>query len=258
MSFRPVALAGRLLGLHRMRLASLAVLAFAVAGCTISFDDDDDSGDDGCLGPPAQELRDPQTGRCQAFGGGCGPQPQADPDWAACGDPCEGLDQPSCEVTTGCRAIFVDTCPECDALVLAYAACWGTAPSGPIEGGSCNGLDAHACSQHDDCAAVHVDLEAPAGDGGFTNTIGDFESCQPERSPSPFTCGELTCAGGQYCAITYPGVPGAPIDYRCADLPSSCAGDPSNACACLADLGVCTSDCTFDAAGNLTTRCFLD
>jgi len=242
-----------------MRLASLAVLAFALAGCTIHLDDDGDDGgdDDGCLGPPAHELRDPQTGQCQPFGGGCGPQPLADPDWAACGGACEGLDQPSCAATAGCREIFVDTCPGCEALSVSYAACWGTAPSGPIEGGSCYGLDAHACSQHDDCAAMHIQIETPAGDGGFATTIGDFEWCQPELSPSPFTCGELTCAGGQYCAITFPGVPGAPIEYACADLPARCAADPSSACACLGDLGVCATDCTFDAAGNLTTRCIL-
>jgi hypothetical protein len=233
-----------------MRVAALAALV-ALSGCTIYFGDDD-SGDDGCLGPPAQELRDPQSGQCTAFGGGCGPQPDFLPDWASCGGPCEGLDQPSCEATAGCRAILIDECPECDALVLSYAACWGIAPSGPATG-ECYGLDAQTCSEHEDCEAVHLGVEAPAGDGGFTNSVGQFEYCQPEQQPAPFTCGDLTCAPGQYCGVEYPGIPDAPVQYTCNDF-GACSGDTT--CSCLQANGACADDCTYDSAGDLTVSCY--
>lgn len=244
---------------HRMRPAAVALaasLVLGLSGCVLYVANDDAGDDDGCLGPPARLLRDPASGQCQSFGGGCGPQALAEPDWAACGGPCDGLDQASCQAAAGCRAIFVDTCPQCDGLALAYAGCWGTAPSGPIQGGGCVGLDAQACSRHDDCAAVHLGLEAPAGDGGFTGAIGGFSWCEPEWSPSPFPCGELTCSAGQYCAVTYPGIPDAPVQYACADLPAACA-DLATACACLADAGVCVNGCDLDAAGNLTASCYL-
>jgi hypothetical protein len=253
--FARLRLAEGLLLQDRMRLAWLAI--FALSGCTLYFGDDGASDDDACLvrKEPVQELRDPVTGACSGVGGGCGPGGYIEADWAACYGACEGLDQPSCEASAGCRAIFVDTCPTCDALFLSYAACWGTAPSGPVQG-DCNGLDAQACSEHDDCSAVHAQVEAPGGDGGFTNGIGDFEWCQPELSPTPFACGDQTCVPGQYCSITYPGIPDAPITYACGDVPADCAGT-TDLCACLANGGVCASACTYDANGDLTASCYL-
>src|SRR5438874_8619804 len=93
----------------RMRAAAVLLV---LSGCTLYFGDDGGGGgDDQCLGPPAQELRDPMTGQCQAFGGGCGPGGVLEPNWATCGGVCEGLDQTSCGLTAGCREIYVDTCP---------------------------------------------------------------------------------------------------------------------------------------------------
>lgn len=240
-----------------MRLACLAVLA-SLSGCTLYFGDDSTTGDDVCYErkEPAQVLRDPETGACSGVGGGGGCGGYLAPDWAACYGACDGLDQPSCEATAGCRAILVDECPTCDALVLGYAACWGMAPSGPIQG-DCYGLDAQTCSEHDDCQAVHAQVEAPTGDGGFVTGIGNFEWCQPELSPTPFVCGDVTCAAGQYCEVTHPGIPDAPVTYACGDLPPSCAADPSNVCACLSDNGVCATVCSYDANGNLISDCDL-
>lgn len=237
----------------RMRAAAVLLL---LSGCTLYFGDDGSTpDDDACLGPPAQELRDPNSGQCQAFGGGCGPSGALIPDWAVCGSACEGLDQTSCGLTAGCREIFSDECPTCDAPYTVYAACWGTAPSSSGTG-DCYGLDAQGCSERDDCSAVHLGLETAGGDGGFTNSIGSFEYCEPELSPGPFTCGDQTCALGQYCETTYPGVPDAPVTYACSDFPQGCsASDPASACMCLSNAGVCATVCRLDAAGNLMSDC---
>ena len=243
--------------------AALVVATSAAAGCTIYTGDDDDCNYD--WGGVAQGIRNPDTNQCEYWGGGGGGcddtpvyEPQAYPDWAYCDTACEQLDEQGCLVTSGCRATYVTQyCPpnaDC-AFMQEFSGCVGTAPSGPVQG-ACEGLDAHECSRHDDCAAVHLGLEAPAGDGGFTGAIGGFSWCEPEWSPSPFPCGELTCSAGQYCAVTYPGIPDAPVEYACADLPAACA-DLATACACLADAGVCVNGCDLDAAGNLTASCYL-
>jgi hypothetical protein len=234
-----------------------AVALVLLAGCSLYFDHSGGGGDDACLGPPAQELRDPTTGQCQAFGGGCGINDPLVPDWATCGGACEGLDQTSCGLTAGCREIFADTCPTCNAPFLVYAACWETAPSS-TQTGDCYGLDAQGCSERDDCAAVHLGIETAGGDGGFTNSIGNFEYCQPEQSPGPFACGTETCTAGQYCETTYGGVANTPPSYACADYPQGCnAGDANAQCACLTNAGVCATACSIDAAGDLTSNCYL-
>lgn len=110
-----------------------------------------------CGGIHALELRNPETGVCENWGGGCADSDALVPvaDWANCESGCEALDQDTCALTDGCRGIYVDACPACDALILKFAACWGTAPSGPIRGGGCESLSAQECSRHDDCIAVH-------------------------------------------------------------------------------------------------------
>src|SRR5262245_45089890 len=137
---------------------------------------------------PAYQLRDPQSGVCQPYGGGydchnpCEPCPAAgaaiaQPDWAVCYGSCEALDESTCQATSGCRAVYVGS---------TFEACWATAPSGPVQGGSCSGLGAQECSRHDDCIAVHA-----AG-----SPIGQFQSCAPETSiQDPGSCvGNVTCA----------------------------------------------------------------
>ena len=137
-----------------------------------------------------EEFRDPQTGTCQSFGGGCnsscepcpaeGDIAQAQPDWGSCYSQCEALDESACRVTSGCRAVYSGTFNSAN-----FYQCWAVAQSGPIQGGNCNGLDAYACSRHDDCVAVH-EIGAP---------IGGFASCQPEQGmQDPGSCvGEVTC-----------------------------------------------------------------
>ncbi|HEY5926177.1 MAG TPA: hypothetical protein VIV11_31045 [Kofleriaceae bacterium] len=166
-----------------MRL--LALVAFiTLTGCT--SDDDCPLYDRG--GVPeiaANELRDPNTGVCQPYGGGggcessCGPcldTTQAYPDWGQCYSHCEALDESACKTTSGCRAAYSDT---------SFYQCWAVAQSGPVQGGDCTQFDAYECSRHDDCSAIHA----------TGNPIGSFRSCAEESSiQDPGSCvGEVTC-----------------------------------------------------------------
>jgi len=134
---------------------------------------------------PAFQLRDPFSGTCQFFGGGgdcddpcgrCPPTGIAQPDWAQCNAQCESLDESTCKTTSGCRAVYAGA---------AFHECWGTAPSGPTQGGDCTTFDAQECSRHDDCVAKHA-AGAP---------IGTFNACAPEGSiQDPGSCvGNITC-----------------------------------------------------------------
>src|SRR5262245_23124821 len=111
-----------LLGAH-MRLDSLAYLAGALVALTAC-----NFGDDDCepapyrdYAEPAFQLRNPDTGVCEAFGGGggggcdtCGncydaPTPPAlERDWADCYGMCESLGESMCLATSGCRAAYIE------------------------------------------------------------------------------------------------------------------------------------------------------
>jgi hypothetical protein len=167
------------------RLCGFVLLA-TIAGCT-------DGDDPPCLYDRAGaaelaaiEYRDPYSGTCQSFGypcddacgNGC-PEygaPQAQPDWALCYQACEGLGEATCKTTSGCRAIYEGS---------VFHECWGTAQSGPVQGGNCTALDAQECSRHDDCIAIHAQ----------GTPIGQFQSCAAETSiADPGSCvGEVLC-----------------------------------------------------------------
>ena len=163
-------------------LALVAIVTFT--GCT---------SDDECViydrgGVPdiaPNELRNPNTGACEPYGGGwcddscgraCPATEQAEPDWGQCYSHCESLDESACKAASGCRAAYADT---------SFYQCWAVAPSGPIQGGGCTQLGAQDCSRHDDCSAIHA----------IGNPIGSFLSCANETSISdPGSCvGEVTC-----------------------------------------------------------------
>lgn len=162
------------------RILTLALLV-SLGGCHFYFGgDDDDPCEDGEGAPsPWPGLRNPENGQCEGGGGGGGGCDEGLPlaalydpyyqDWAACYSGCEGLSEPGCLEADACRAIYV-TVPG----GVAFAACWGTAPSGPIQGGGCEGLDAYQCSRHNDCAAVHY--PTVGGQPGL------FAYCTPEAA----------------------------------------------------------------------------
>jgi hypothetical protein len=185
-----------------MRLFAFAVLV-TIVGCT--GDDEPcalyDRG--GVAEIQAVEYRDPYSGTCQAFGGypcddACGPCPdyaydvQAQPDWAMCYGSCEGLNEPACKETSGCRAIYENT---------TFFGCWGTAPSGPVQGGDCTTFDAYECSRHDDCVANH--------DAG--PSIGNFLSCGDEET---ITGDPGSCVGEVSCDALPPNCPAGTIPGR--------------------------------------------
>jgi hypothetical protein len=191
----------------------VCLLVAASSGCAFYSDDDDDCKFGGGATEAGAAVYDPgqidpQTGVCQYFGGGggggcgdpCTPcngdsDRAPTPTWGYCESQCTGLDEATCKLTSGCRAIYGgDT----------YAACWATDQTGPIEGGGCDGLDATACSLHDDCAAVHEGVGCAVGGGGDGSAqdtptlacgVGNFQSCRDENASTGYgTCdGELTC-----------------------------------------------------------------
>jgi hypothetical protein len=175
-------------------------LAFVVllGGCGLYMGGGGD--DDICLptpkNEPAQLLRNPETGACEAVGGGecgpCGPCSEGaglEPNWASCGSTCEALAENSCLVTAGCRAAYRDF-PGADAAP-EFIGCWGVAPSGPVQG-SCAGLGAQQCSEHDNCSAWYV---ATDGTNNQNAPRMEFEQCVAEPSGNdPGTCyGPVTC-----------------------------------------------------------------
>jgi hypothetical protein len=202
-------------------MRSLAVSILLLAGCDFYFNDGDD--DPPCTleekGDIAQnELRNPQTGECQGFGGGtcndrCGPCPaetdQAIPDWGSCFSQCEGLAEAGCKATTGCYAAYTEF-PTQDRRA-EFRGCWQTAPSGPI-GGSCENLDAQSCSRHDNCTAHYVD--DPAADPS-----GRFSFCKAEVTITPVACETLAtesaCVGRTDCEPVYKG-------DNCTCTPTDC------------------------------------
>ena len=219
------------------------------------YGDDDDcryggiAADEAAIYDPG--LRNPYTGECEYYGGGsggcddrCGPcpagaEPEADraptPTWGYCEGHCTGLDEETCIDTGACRAIYAGE---------TYHGCWATDQTGPIQGGGCDGLDAFVCSQHDDCSAVHAWLEVPPGDGsgadapepGFTNTVGPFERCIPEKgSCEGAGCGDPgSCEGEAECDAlppecptgTAPGIVDGCWSGYCIPLADCGDGDP--------------------------------
>jgi hypothetical protein len=196
--------------------------------------------------PPVQPLRNPESGRCESFGGGGGgctpPTPgtggvdvPAHQDWGVCGSPCESLDEASCRMADGCRVIYANQYPpNVDAIGYVFETCWPTAPSGPVRGGSCDGLDAQECSRHDDCIARHDSDWSGCSDPASCDYVaGQFDACTAESAPPPpppacSTLGEAACDGRADCTPLYAG-----SDCHCT--PSGCTCDTWTFDSCTAD-----------------------
>lgn len=263
-----------------MRLG-LAVALLTLSSCSLYFDDDDDPCDFGGTGSdgaaePAVGQRNPETGTCEYFGGGgggplpcdpeCGPCPAALeesdraplPSWGLCESACTGLDEATCQDTTGCRAVYVDPCPDGSCGTEAtFSECWAVDMTGPIQGGSCEGLDAYTCSLHDDCVAVHASSCedgladpgcVPAGFVRCGAEIGGAGSCY-----DPVVCDE---APPDCPPDTLPGVAAGcytgfciPVD-QCEAQPA-CDTLDEMTCVGRADCAPSYrgSDCTCDATG---------
>lgn len=264
--------------------------AALLGGCTFYFGGDD--GDDICAYPAAESdealaveaFRNPDTGWCEDWwggggGGGCGavgddpgaPEPQ--PDWASCYGFCEGLGEADCLATPTCRAAYLDSgldadcAPGFDCGGAGFLGCWGTAPSGAIQG-ACEGLDAYQCSRHDDCTAHYVSdgstqrFSYCAAEGWTTGCYSDmdcalgYECNADEICASPPGCGgdeacpavcygycepatngcELVdCAAGYHCELTCYD----PCDSGGAFEEPSGGCDPICEPSCVPDISVC-------------------
>jgi hypothetical protein len=184
---------------------ALALVAIAAApGCQLVFTGDGDDDDippchEGAIAPPL-ELRNPYTGQCDSEPLGCSGQggdgdlaaPWIDPRWPLCySGACEALDEGTCQLADGCRAI--DTAPSENDGPTEFAACWPTAQDGPVRGGDCTQItDAFECSQHDDCATLHV--------GNDSGLIADFLACLPE--PAAGCYADEDCSSDSHCSVS--------------------------------------------------------
>jgi hypothetical protein len=249
--------------MRTLAFAFLVSTLMPLAGCNLYFSggDDDPPCDDwggGGLGQPAELLRNPETGVCEAFGvdwptpcdGTCGPcagtsgggdssgAPAEDsaerapnPGWGACESICTGLDEDSCLATDGCRGIYgagIDS--------TEFLECWATGPD-KILIEDCTGLDSYTCSQSDTCIAVHqTNCDGSNGEqdpnpDGFQEpacTPGLFISCGNE-GPSPDGCyGDNECDPGSHCNAAEICLPppggGACPEGNCDAVPTVCYG----------------------------------
>jgi hypothetical protein len=188
-------------------LTRLVCFAALLAGCDLYWDHHG-GGDDTCVqnGAPPQfsQLRDPQTGQCETFGGqncgGCQPCEGAAaflPDWATCNGACEQLtNEAQCVATPGCHTTYFDQ---------QFWACWEVEPSGP-KPGACDSLDAYDCTSRDDCLGRYANTTVPNG-------LPEFSSCGseplPPPPPPPVACETLTtemdCKARTDCEPIYNG-----------------------------------------------------
>lgn len=193
----------------------------ATAGCFAS----PGGGDDICplAGDVAFALRDPSTGQCESFGGGCRGIPY--PDWASCNGSCEQLGEAACLRTADCRAIYAGS-----AQLHSFIACWGTAPSSHQAGGDCTKLDPYQCSEHDDCSALFAEDKTPPM---------TWVSCLAERA----LLDPGTCDGQVLCRAQPPACPGGTVPgiangcYSGYCIPSPACGGPLDPGTC--DGAVC-------------------
>jgi hypothetical protein len=242
----------------RIWLAFMSVLlVLPLAGCGLYFGGGDDGDDAPCvfndLGAVAAQYRDPSTGTC--VGGSwedcdekCGNCPATGEldgyiDMGSCQSACSGLDQATCEATSGCYAAIYD---DGTALKPEYGGCWQTAPSGPVQG-TCANLDAFECSRHDDCELIY---------GYNTGSTSRFFECRQEASFQG--CGDVgsDCAPGYHCEEQcYPSDdPACDTDGMMGYCQTVCVSD-GNSCA-AADCApgyTCVESC--ELLGNGTLQC---
>jgi hypothetical protein len=219
----------------------LLALLLPVSGCSLWFGDDDcDYGGPGFYDDGASDaigFLNPYSGQCEWYGGGgggtCGDDwgGAAEPDrealdWAQCWSACTGLDENSCQASSGCRAAYISDCPEgwdCGSTTYSFYECWATAPSGPIQGGGCEGLDAYDCSRHDDCSARHYGFfDCNGGTEGNADCapqfdpsrVGNFESCVAESFQGDGCYSDNDCDPNESCNA----------DELCLPDPNGCGG----------------------------------
>src|SRR5215207_3198552 len=108
------------------------LLIMLVPACVFFTGDDDD---DECLDRPAiapAPLRNPETLRCESYGGGCdpscGPCPavalEPIPSWGECGSTCEALNEGACMDNAGCRVVKDARCAVGQTCLTDFLGCF--------------------------------------------------------------------------------------------------------------------------------------
>ena len=260
------------------RLCALLVL---VAGCDLYWNPNG-SGDDNCdPGPnePAIELRNPDTGQCQSFGGGhcgCGAPCVGGvdvPAWPVCHGTCDQLAESDCLATPGCHAAYQTFVPGVgsgsSSSTPEFMGCWNVEESAPSQG-VCEGLDADSCTGRDDCVGLYDPNTTTAPESW------KFDRCEPEAGGLCQADGD--CLFGQTCDTTTCHAEPDPSTAGCGECPPACFGvcsaalppppPPMVRCSALTTEADCTartdceavyngSGCTCDASGcTCTTETF--
>jgi hypothetical protein len=180
----------------------LLVLLVSLTGCSLYWHGDDDCNyaDDYA---PAFELRDPQTGQCEGFGGGgncyCGPCPEtagadipAPPQWPMCFGSCSALSEQACLTTSTCHAAY--TVDPNTNMAPVFWGCWDTQTQVGLPAhstGACISLDATSCIFRDDCSSFYNAV------GGAQAFSGNFTFCEDEAKAT--TCTGVDCGPGAHC-----------------------------------------------------------
>lgn len=193
-------------------LAPLATILMLASGCMLVFDDSgsspgDDGGDDDCVfpqpepSPPALLLLNPDTLICEAWGGGfpcdprCGPCPAValstpPPSWGFCHGQCEGLPEPACAESPGCRVVKDAWCAVYGYCLNDYVGCFPTDQATDPSIDCFAARDGQTCSRNAGCTAFHrVFGGDPSPPGART-----FAMCAPEGDWPGNCFGEVVCA----------------------------------------------------------------
>jgi hypothetical protein len=180
----------------------LVLGSLLIAGCNLYFGGDDQP--PMCTEPypgAPLDVRNPQTGECEAGwgggGGGCGIGNDvgagALPNWATCGGPCDALGESACLATTGCHAEYTVAAydsPPPGGFNLFWT-CAATAPYGDPSA-VCDSLNAQDCAERDDCASTY----------NFTydgsSATHAFGQCFPEPGHTS-ACAAIFCGPDSHC-----------------------------------------------------------
>ena len=172
---------------------------------------------------------------------------------------CRGLDAYACSLYDDCSPVHEASCvpgaPGCVNTAAGFLACddeRGTPP--PV----CTALDESACIVRADCTPLYEGSDCSCDPSGCHCNTQTFVSCEAGGGGEGQRCGDITCAGDQYCVHSIGGAPPGVDFYSCEALPAACLDLPTvPTCACLAD-EPCGWECQQDAAtGAFLVTCAL-
>ncbi len=236
-------------------------------GCRLYFEQDDSAGggrnggdgwpdagvrrpDGGtCSAMDASWLRNPWTGRCEAFfnpGDPCWNGTPL-PPWGSC-DGCSRHDddEAACLDDPQCRAAYVESAGR------GYIGCWSLGLVTILDPSGCAGLDAELCAGMADCVAVYESLACLPDDLDATFCgHGSFVTCEDE----PRRCVDIDqCPNGWWCSddgLCKGGTGSCYGEVTCPHSPPGCAPNSTPGVA----NGCWTGACIFNDSCDLSPLC---